>query len=118
MESAGKRIPFVCSYGEYMQLCEEICKDISEDQYKPDYDSFKLVWVSDQLEEEVKESREYRQLSYCTITHSNLVEHLRWEQYYQNIRQHYLTDATYTHITFFLLFVQILKLLEKYQLEN
>lgn len=93
MESAGKRISFVCSYGEYMQLCEEICKDISEDQYKPDYDSFKLVWVSDQLEEEVKESREYRQLSYCTITHSNLVEHLRWEQYYQNIRQHYLTDA-------------------------
>ena len=93
MESADKRIPYICSYGEYMQLCEEICKSISEEQYNPDYDSFKLVCSSDQLEEEVKESREYKQLGYCKITHANLIEHLRWEQYYQNIRQHYLTDA-------------------------
>ena len=93
VESAEKRIPFVCTYGEYMQMCEEICKDISEEQYRPDYDSFKLVWVSDRIEEEVKESREYRQLSYCKIRHPSLIEHLRWEQYYQNIRQHYLADA-------------------------
>ena len=93
MESAEKRMPFICEYGEYMQLCEEICRDISEEQYRPDYDSFKLVWVSDRIEDEVKETREYRQLSYCKIRHTSLVEHLRWEQYYQNIRQHYLTDA-------------------------
>ena len=36
MESAEKRIPFVCEYGEYMQMCEEICRDISEEQYRPD----------------------------------------------------------------------------------
>lgn len=93
MESAEKRISFVCTYGEYMQLCEEICNAISEDRFRPDYDSFKAVWVSDQLEEEVKDSREYRQLNYCKMTHSRLVDHLRWEQYYQNIRQYYLTDA-------------------------
>ena len=93
MGSAGKRIPYICSYGEYMQLCEEICKNVSEEEYNPDYDSFKQVWASDQLKEEVKESREYRQLSYCEIPQTDLVEHLRWEQYYQNIRQHYLTDA-------------------------
>ena len=93
IESAEKRIPFVCEYGEYLQLCEEICKDISEEEYRPDYDSFKQVWVSDRIEEEVKESREYRQLSYCKIGHSRLVEHLRWELYYKNIRQQYLTDA-------------------------
>lgn len=93
VESAEKRIPFVCEYGEYMQLCEEICNDVSEEQYKPDYDSFKLVWVSDCIDDEVKESREYKQLSYCKIKRSSLVEHLRWEQYYQNIRQHYLADA-------------------------
>ena len=71
MESAEKRIPFVCEYGEYMQMCEEICRDISEEQYRPDYDSFKLVWVSDRIEEEVKKhggsfdawKKEYESLS-------------------------------------------------------
>jgi hypothetical protein len=32
-------------------------------------------------------------LGYCKLTDSDRIEHLRWEQYYQNIRQHYLTDA-------------------------
>lgn len=93
MECAENRIPYICTYGEYLQLCEEICKSISEEKYNPDYDSFKMVCMSEALEEAVKESREYRQLKYCRLTDSDRVEHLRWEQYYQNIRQHYLTDA-------------------------
>jgi hypothetical protein len=93
MECAGNRIPYICSYAEYLQLCEEICKNISEEQYNPDYDSFKTVCMSSGIEEAVRESREYRQLGYCKLTDSDRIEHLRWEQYYQNIRQHYLTDA-------------------------
>lgn len=93
MECAGNRIPYICSYAEYLQLCEEICKNISEEQYNPDYDSFKTVCMSSGIEEAVRKSREYRQLGYCKLTDSDRIEHLRWEQYYQNIRQHYLTDA-------------------------
>lgn len=93
MECAGNRIPYICTYKEYLQLCEEICKNISEEKYTPDYSSFKTVCMSEKLEDAVKMSREYMQLKYCKLTDSDLVEHLRWEQYYQNIRQHYLTDA-------------------------
>ncbi len=93
IECAEKRIPYICSCEEYLQLCEEICKNISEDQYNPDYDSLKTVYMSDEIEESVRNSREYIQLGYCRLTESNRIEHLRWEQYYQNIRQHYLTDA-------------------------
>lgn len=93
IECAGKRIPYKCSFAEYLQLCEEICRNISEEQYNPDYESFKTVCMATRLEETVKCTREYKQLGYCRLTDSEQVEHLRWEQYYQNIRQHYLADA-------------------------
>ena len=93
MECAGNRIPYICTYAEYLQLCEEICKNISEEQYNPDYDSFKTVCMSDEIDESVKNSREYKQLSYCRLTDADQIEHLRWEQYYQNIRKHLLADA-------------------------
>lgn len=98
IECAGKRIPYKCSFAEYLQLCEEICRNISEEQYNPDYESFKTVYMAAKLEETVKCTREYKQLGYCRLTDSALVEHLRWEQYYQNIRQHYLADAKKTQI--------------------
>ena len=93
MECAGNRIPYICTYAEYLQLCEEICKNISEEQYNPDYDSFKTVCLSDEIDESVRNSREYKQLSYCKLTDADQIEHLRWEQYYQNIRKLYLADA-------------------------
>lgn len=93
IECAEHRIPYICSYAEYLQLCEEICRNISEEQYNPDYDSFKIVCMSGGIEESVRKTREYKQLSYCKLTDSDRIEHLRWELYYQNIRQHYLRDA-------------------------
>lgn len=93
MDCAGRRIPYVCVHAEYMQLCEEICKDISPTQYTPDYESFRQVFAQNDLTEEIIRSREYRQLNYCNLPSSDILEHLRWEQYYQSIRQHFLSDA-------------------------
>jgi hypothetical protein len=93
MDSAGRRIPFVCIHGEYMQLCEEICNAISPTCYTPDYESFKQVFGQGELTEEIANSREYKQLGFCRLPNSDILEHLRWEQYYQNIRHHFLSDA-------------------------
>ncbi len=93
MESAAKRIPYICTYPEYMQLCDEICRHISPEQYSPDYSAFKQVSSSHGIIDAVKESREYQQLAYCKLPLSDIEEHIRWEQFYQNIRHHYLIDA-------------------------
>lgn len=93
MDCAGQRIPYVCVHAEYMQLCEEICKNISPTQYTPDYEAFRQVFSQNDLTDEITNSREYRQLSYCKLSNSEILDHLRWEQYYQSIRQHYLSDA-------------------------
>ena len=93
MDCAGQRSPYVCGHAEYMQLCEEICKDISPTQYTPDYEAFRQVFSQDDLTSEIANSREYRQLRYCKLSNSEILDHLSWEQYYQSIRQHYLADA-------------------------
>lgn len=93
IESAGKRIPYVCVPAEYMQLCEEVCNNISPANYSPDYEAFSQLYASGELTEEIVKSREYRQLCHCNLQTTSVLEHLRWEQYYQNIRQHYLADA-------------------------
>lgn len=93
MDRAGQRSPYVCVHTEYMQLCEEICKDISPTQYTPDYEAFRQVFSQDDLTSEITNSREYRQLRYCKLSNSEILDHLSWEQYYQSIRQHYLADA-------------------------
>lgn len=93
MDRAGQRSPYVCVHAEYMQLCEEICKDISPTQYTPDYEAFRQVFSQDDLTSEITNSREYRQLRYCKLSNSEILDHLSWEQYYQSIRQHYLADA-------------------------
>ena len=41
IDSAGRRIPYICGHAEYMQLCEEICRNISPSQYTPDYESYR-----------------------------------------------------------------------------
>lgn len=93
MESALKRIPYICTHGEYMQLCEEICKSISNISYSPDYESFKRVFAENDLSAILANTREFRQLNYCGLDSSKVREHLRWGQYYQNIRHHFLADA-------------------------
>lgn len=93
MDYASNRRAYVCTQMEYMELCEEICNSISSTQYSPDYESFCQVFAQRDLTDKVKSSREYRQLCYCDLPSTEILEHLRWEQYYQNIRQHLLSDA-------------------------
>ena len=93
MDAASRRLPFKCGRPEYMQLCEEIERNISPEQFLPDYESFSQVYGHKSITDEIISSREYRQLMHCNLQAQSVLEHLRWEQYYQNIHQKYLRDA-------------------------
>ncbi len=85
--------PYICTNSEFEQLCEEICRDISPDRYDPDYQAFIKTTKPLVLDESLMACREYRQLAYCGLPVEQILNHMRWEQYYENFRQHYLLDA-------------------------
>ncbi len=93
MEQASQRKPYICSYEEYMQKCEEICNKITTTDYNPSYNAFKQLYSKNELTEDVLRSREYKQLRYCKLGTQDILTHLMWKEYYQNIRQHRLADA-------------------------
>lgn len=93
MTSIGQRAPFISNREEFMQICDDICRDISPAHYAPDYSSFAKLHGFSTITPELQSSRAYQQLLHCKLDTPNIIHHLLWEQYYRNIRQHYLTDA-------------------------
>lgn len=93
IECVSLRKPFICTNPEFEQLCEEICRDISPDRYEPDYQAFKRTAKPLIIDEMLMACREYRQLVACDLSADDIIEHMRWEQYYENFRQHSLLDA-------------------------
>lgn len=93
IDCISQRKPFYCIREEIMQVCDEICRNISPDKYMPDYSSFKQLHSFSKVSDTVKATRAYRQLQYCNLDAPNTMMHLLWQQYYGNIRNHYLMDA-------------------------
>lgn len=93
MTSISQRKPFYSCREEIMQICDEICRNISPDKYAPDYSSFESLHSFNEISAEVQASRAYKQLQHCNLDKPNTMKHLLWQQYYQNIRHHYLLDA-------------------------
>lgn len=93
IECVSLRKPFICTNPEFEQLCEEICRDISPDRYEPDYQAFKRTAKPLIVDEILMACREYQQLVACDLSAEDIIEHMRWEQYYENFRQHSLLDA-------------------------
>ena len=93
MDNAAQRKPYTCTRNEFEQICEDICSCISQARYEPDYSDFSRLHSLPNRNSEIVAYREYQQLKHCGLSESQIIEHIGWEQYYQNIRQHYLTDA-------------------------
>lgn len=99
IECALQRKPYICTNNRFEQICEEICRHISKDGFEPDYNAF-IQNVQPFIEnEELRNCREYRQLECCKLPIPKILDHIRWEQYYANIRQYYLLDACGDKIT-------------------
>lgn len=91
--NAKNRQPYICTKEEYMQFCEEICKEIAPGRYNPNYEDFRQLHQKNELTPEIKTSREYIQLTHCNLTEQKILDHLLWEQYYSDFKQHLLRDA-------------------------
>lgn len=92
LTSASQRKPFCSRREEIMQICEEVCRNICPEKYAPDYSAFERLYAFNEISENVQATRAYRQLQYCELDVSYTIKHLLWQQYYQNIRHHYLLD--------------------------
>lgn len=93
MTSISERKPFYSSREEIMQICDEICRNICPSKYAPDYSSFERLHSFTTISADVQTSRAYKQLQYCNLGIPDTMKHLLWQQYYTNIRHHYLLDA-------------------------
>lgn len=93
MTSVSQREPFYSSREEIMQICDEICRNICPNKYAPDYSSFERLHAFSTISAELQASRAYKQLQYCNLGTPDTMRHLLWQQYYKNIRHHYLSDA-------------------------
>lgn len=98
MTSVSQRKPFMTQRQEYMQICEEVCRNISPTQYSPDYASFERLYAFNEVSDDIAASREYKQLQYCNLPDTQVFNYLLNEQYYKQIRQHYLLDAQQSQI--------------------
>lgn len=98
MDSAGKRKPFYSCREEIMQICDEICRNICPNKYEPDYASFEQLHAFATISTDLQETRAYKQLQYCELSTSRTIKHLLWQQYYTNIRHHYLVDGQQSKI--------------------
>lgn len=87
-----KKLPYVCTYKEFIKLVEEICKSVTDGKYEPDYMAFKKVRKINLADQDIAKSREYRQLIACNLTDKRIEEHLVYQQYYENIKYRYLED--------------------------
>lgn len=99
IDCALQRKPYICTNNRFEQICEEICKRISNDCFEPDYNAFVQNVQPFVENEELRNCREYRQLEHCKLPIPKILDHIRWEQYYANIRQYYLLDACGDKIT-------------------
>lgn len=93
MTSVSQREPFYSSREEIMQICDEICRNICPNKYAPDYSSFERLHAFSTISADLQASRAYKQLQYCNLGTPDTMKHLLWQQYYKNIRHHYLSDA-------------------------
>lgn len=84
--------PFICSYLEYMQICEQVTRDISMDSFHPDYTAYSRTHEVDIDAPEIISSREYVQLQACRLNAERIKQHLSFNQYYQSVRFHYIED--------------------------
>ncbi|MDM5336369.1 hypothetical protein QUF84_03865 [Fictibacillus enclensis] len=80
------RKAFICSFDTMMKKVEDIRSRIREDQYEPDFSSFKKFQNINLSSEEVLNSREYTQLLSCKLNEQRIEQHLLYLQYYEDIR--------------------------------
>lgn len=92
MKSVSKGRPFICTYSDFIQQIEEICKNIEEKQIILSYSMFKSNNSIDWADLEIVNSRECIQLNACNLSRQNVEQHLMYKLYYEFLKCSYMEN--------------------------
>lgn len=97
MNAIHCRRPFVFSSNKCSILYEEICQNISDDKYIPSFSKFKENNCVPDFSD-IKTTREYKQLSYCSLTSDRIKDYFFNKMYYEDIKYRYIADDRRTYL--------------------
>lgn len=84
LKSVLNRKAYLCKYEEFNSIIEDIVRRVKPDEYLPVYSTFRSTAILDLKDDKVINSREYRQLSYCSLSPTNIINLLQSEMYYDD----------------------------------
>lgn len=84
MSAMSKTEPYEINHEGYMRVCEQICSDISQSRFEPNYAAWRST-VSDDFLQAQEESREYRQLLSCSTKSGFVTDHMYYCEYYRSL---------------------------------
>ena len=84
MSAMSKTEPYEINYEGYMRVCEQICSDISQSRFEPNYAAWRSA-VSDDFLQAQEGSREYRQLLSCSKKSGFVTDHMYYCEYYRSL---------------------------------
>lgn len=90
LESINNLKPYLLTYTDFQKILNNVFERFSVDVSLPSYNNFKTVTPIDLKSTEIANSREYRQLQYCSISENFIRRYLLQEQYYKKVRNNYL----------------------------
>lgn len=98
LESVHNKEPYVISFTELNAIIENVCMDISEDNYEIDYDLFCDYHPISLSDKKIQNSREYIQLEYCNLSKSMILNRLKDKLYYLDFQAYWLERNKTTKI--------------------
>lgn len=76
--------PYEINHERYMQVCEQICSDINQSRFEPNYAAWRST-TSDDFLQAREESREYQQLLSCSSKSGFVTDHMYYCEYYRSL---------------------------------
>lgn len=84
LNNINRRKVYICSYEEFLNYVEEVCKNINEDEFEPNYYVFKETNTLDM--DQIRPTREYKQLKHCSENEKFISRHIMYGLYYEDFR--------------------------------
>lgn len=90
LDSVNSGKSYTLTYKDYELIIDKIINNFSETVSLPSFNDFKSVNPIDLKDISIANSREYKQLEYCSVSEKLMRRHLLHEQYYRKIRSNYI----------------------------
>lgn len=90
LKSVNSLKPYLLTYTEFQKILNNVFERFSVNVSLPSYNNFKSINPIDLKNTEIANSREFKQLQYCSRSEIFIKRYLLQEQYYRKTRNNYL----------------------------